>query len=88
MNEERFRQELASGGYGEAQFKDFEPGLDGPLHTHDFSVRLMVVSGEFTLAGEDGSKTFRPGEICELSAGVPHAEHTGPAGARVLLGKK
>jgi quercetin dioxygenase-like cupin family protein len=88
MGEEQFHERLREHGYGEGEFKDFAPNLDGPMHTHDFSVMLMVVSGEFTLAQPDGARTFRPGELCELAAGSPHAERTGPGGARVILGKK
>lgn len=88
MNEEQFRQRLREAGYGEAQYKEYAPNTDGPLHAHDFSVMLLVLSGDFTLAREDGETTFQPGEICELAAGILHAERTRSYGARVLLGKK
>ena len=88
MDEEQFRQRLREKGYGEGQFKEFAPNTDGPMHTHDFSVMLLVLSGEFTLARAGGATTFRSGECCELAAGAEHAERTGSSGARVLLGKK
>ena len=88
MNEERFRQRLREKGYEEGQLKEYAPNTDGPMHTHDFSVMLLVVSGEFTLAQDNGAMTYRPGEICELAAGVKHVERTGSSGARVLLGKR
>ncbi len=88
MNEEEFARQLEHNGYAAGQFKDFPPNADGPMHTHDFSVMLMVVSGKFTLAREDGETTYGPGEVCELAAGVAHTERTGPEGARVLSGKK
>jgi len=88
MNEQQFRQHLQSNGYGDGEIKDFEPNTDGPMHTHEFSAKLMVMSGEFTLARESGATTYGPGEICELEAGVLHTERTGSAGARVLLGRK
>lgn len=88
MDEARFRQKLRDAGYGEPAIRAYPPGTDGPLHTHDESVMLLVLDGEFTLAGEAGVQPFGPGEVCELAAGVPHAERTGAAGARVLLAKK
>lgn len=88
MNEQQFRQQLLEKGYGEEQYKDYAPNTDGPLHTHDFSAMLLVVSGEFTLAQEHEATTYRPGEVCELAAGTKHAERTGHSGARILLGKK
>ncbi|WP_156105517.1 MULTISPECIES: hypothetical protein [unclassified Marinobacter] len=49
---------------------------------------LLVLEGPFSLATDEGILTYEAGEVCELSAGVRHVERTGPAGARVLLGKK
>ena len=88
MTEEQFRQQLSDNGYGPAQIKEFAPHTDGPLHTHDFSVMLMVLEGEFTLAREDGATSYGPGECCQLAAGGMHAERTGAEGAKVMLGKK
>ncbi len=88
MNEEQFRQLASEQGYGDFQAKDYVPNRDGPLHTHEFSVMLMVVAGEFSLAFEDGATHFGPGELCELPADVLHTERAGPAGASVLLSKR
>ena len=88
MNEAQFREQLHENGYSEGQFKDYGPNTDGPMHTHDFSVMLLVVDGEFTLALESGPVTYRPGDWCELAAGTEHTERTGAGGARVILGKK
>ncbi len=88
MTEAEFLADLAARGYGEAQAKDYPPHTYGPLHTHDVAVRLLVLDGVFTLAEENGARSFRPGEVCELAAGVRHAEQTGADGARILLAKK
>ena len=88
MNEERFRQLAHEQGYGELQTKDYVPNQDGPFHAHEFSVMLLVVGGHFTLAFEDGTTNYRPGEVCELAANVIHTERAGPAGAKVLLAKR
>ena len=88
MNEEQFRQRAREQGYGEVQAKDYVPNKDGPLHTHEFSVMLLVVGGQFTLAFEDGTTNYLPGEVCELAANVMHTERTGPLGAKVLLARR
>lgn len=88
MNEEQFRQLAHDQGYGDIQTRDYVPNRDGPLHTHEFSVMLLVVDGQFTLAFEDGTADYRPGEVCELSANVMHTERAGPAGAKVLLARR
>ena len=88
MTEEAFRQRAHELGYRDIQFKDYAPNTDGPLHVHGFSVMLLVVSGEFSLAFEDGTTTYAPGECCELPAEVVHTERTGAMGAKVILGKR
>ena len=88
MTEAEFLADLVERGYGEAQVKSYPPHTDGPLHTHDASVRLLVLDGVFTLAMADGSRTFRPGDVCELAAGIRHAEQTGADEARVLIAKR
>lgn len=88
MNEEQFRQLARERGYGDFQTKDYGPNSDGPLHTHEFSVVLLVIEGQFTLGFEDGSTSYRPGELCELAANVKHIERAGPTGAKVLLAKR
>ena len=88
MNEEQFRQRAQEQGYGNFQIRDYVSNNDGHLHTHDFSVMLLVIQGQFALAFEDGTTDYRPGEVCELAANVIHTERTGPAGAKVLLAKR
>jgi quercetin dioxygenase-like cupin family protein len=85
MNEAQFRQQAQEQGYGDVQTKDYVPNKDGPLHTHEFSVMLLVVGGQFTLAFEHGTTHYRPGEVCELAANVMHTERAGPTGAKVLF---
>ena len=88
MNEQLFRQLALEQGYGEFQSKAYVPNNDGPLHTHPFSVMLLVTEGHFSLAFEDGTTNYRPGEVCELAAAVMHTERAGPDGASVLLAKR
>jgi hypothetical protein len=87
-NEEQFHQRLREKGYGDGQFKEFAPDTGGPMHIRVFSVLLLAVRGEFTLARPDAAASYGPGQCFELPAGTEHAERTGPSGARVLPGKK
>jgi quercetin dioxygenase-like cupin family protein len=88
MDEADSRRQAQVLGHLDIEFKDYPPHQDGPMHTHDFSVMLLVVSGEFSLARENSTVTYPPGHTCELAAGVSHTERTGATGARVLLAKK
>ena len=87
MTEEQFRQRARDQGHCEFFAKDYGPDKDGPLHQHDFSVMLWVVRGQFSLAFEDGTTDYLPGDMCDLAANVSHAERAGPMGASVLLAK-
>ncbi len=88
MNEDLFRQDAQAHGYSDFHVKDFVPNRDGPLHTHEFSVMLLVLEGQFFLAFGDGKAEYLPGEVCELAANVMHVERAGPTGAKVLLAKR
>ncbi|MDH3451283.1 MAG: cupin domain-containing protein [Gammaproteobacteria bacterium] len=88
MTEEEFKQQLRNKGYGEPRTKEYAPNANEAQHTHDFSVLAMVTRGELTLAYEDGSTTYKPGECCELAAGTVHGEQAGANGATLLLGRK
>lgn len=88
MKNTEFQQTLRDNGFGEGQIKSYPPNADGPMHTHEFDVMLLVLEGTFSLATEKGKTSFQAGEVCELAAGVSHVEQTGAEGARVLLGKR
>lgn len=88
MTGEEFKKHLAENGYSEAKRVEYKPGVDGELHTHEFSAMVMVAEGEFTIGYEDGDVTYRPGEFYELPAGTLHVERTGEAAAVILAGRK
>lgn len=88
MNAAQFEQDLKERGFGEPQSKDYEPNFSTDMHTHEFTARVLVVGGEFTLVTEGGANIHQPGEVCELTAGTLHAEQTGAKGAKLLIGKK
>lgn len=91
VTEAEFRAGLRRDGFDdEIRITTYEPGKEGgELHCHEFSARLMVLSGEFTLNYENGPQTLTAGQCCQLDAGTMHAEcTTGTVGARVLAGLK
>lgn len=88
MTEAAFRAQAMANGFADFQIKHYASDIDGPLHTHDFAVTLLVTSGVFALQYEDRKDVFQAGECCNLAAHVVHAERAGPQGAVVLLAKK
>lgn len=88
MTEAEFRAQAIANGFADVQIKHYASGIDGPLHTHNFAVTLLVTAGEFALQFEDRKAIFQTGECCNLAANVMHAERAGSKGAEVLLAKK
>ncbi len=90
VTEAEFRAGLRRDGYDdEIRITNYEPcTAAGQMHTHDFSARLFVLSGEFILNYEGGPQTITAGQCCEVPAGTRHAEASGIPGARVLAGLK
>ena len=88
MNEVEFRQELEKRGYGEAEIKTFEPGPAKDMHTHDESVMVLILEGQFTLVTENQATTYGPGDCCENPAGTLHTEEIGPQGVKALMALK
>lgn len=90
VTEAEFRAGLRRDGYDdEIRITNYEPcTAPGEMHTHDFSARLFVVSGEFILHGESGPRSITAGQCCDVPAGTRHAEASGTPGARVLAGLK
>ncbi len=89
VTEEEFRAGLRRDGFDdEIRISDYEPGVTGELHCHEFSARILVLDGEFILRYEDGPQSYTRGQCCQLDAGTMHAECTGGSSARVLAGLK
>ena len=49
MTEAEFREQAMANGYADFVLKHYASDLDLPLHTHNFAVTLLVMSGEFAL---------------------------------------
>ena len=59
-----------------------------PDHTHDTLTAHIILSGEMTLVMNGQSKTYHPGDRCDVPAGVVHSALIGPKGCRYLIGEK
>jgi quercetin dioxygenase-like cupin family protein len=54
-----------------------DPGQEVPVHTSASTVLLMIVSGNGTVAGAEGERTVRAGEIVAYDAQEPHGMRAG-----------
>jgi len=88
MNQTDFEKKLAAEGYGEMVDRTMAANQFNPEHVHEFDAHVLVVDGEMTITRHGKAKVFRAGDMCSLTAGTPHTEKCGPAGARYLAGRR
>ena len=88
MDETQFRAALAQDGFTEVLVREWAPDLVLAEHEHPFDARLLVLRGGLTLTRPDGPEWLGVGQGCELPRGTLHAEHYGPEGCSVLVGRR
>lgn len=88
MTRDEYAAHLKHNGYGVAIERTKPAGDTDGRHTHEFDACLLMLAGEYTLTFDDGERTFRPGDMCEVPSGTPHAEKVGPTDIRYLVGKR
>jgi quercetin dioxygenase-like cupin family protein len=88
MNTTEFETRLRQDGFQEIETKTVPGNMATKPHRHDFHVRALVLAGDITLTYEGRSRTFRSGEVFEMTAGCEHHEQYGPDGATYLAGRK
>lgn len=88
MDATEFETGLKRDGYQVIETKTVPGNIITKPHSHDFSVRALILAGDITLTYEGQTRTFRPGEIFEMTAGCIHHEQYGPDGSTYLFGRK
>lgn len=88
MNKEAFEANLRQEGYNEVVVAELPIGHAPGEHSHPYDVRALILEGEFTIAVNGQGRTYRPGDIFALEAGIRHTEFTGPNGVRYLAGRR
>ncbi len=86
MSKDEFEQQLRRDGYLDIKHRHIERGVDSQPHCHDFDTRLLVEEGELTIVSADAQRTYRAGDILELTAGVEHRECYTPEPLRYVAG--
>ena len=74
QNTAEFEQQLRRDGYLDIKHRLLDCGENTQPHTHDFDTRLLVLEGEMTVVCAGTHRTYRAGEILEISAGAEHCE--------------
>jgi quercetin dioxygenase-like cupin family protein len=88
MDREEFAAQLGSQGYKAVVEVEREPNSMMDKHSHPFDAKALILDGEIRIVVAGAERTYRCGEVFELSNGTEHIEHYGPKGVRYLVGRK
>jgi quercetin dioxygenase-like cupin family protein len=88
MDATEFEGSLKRAGFQDIETKKVAADTSTQPHSHPFSVRALVLAGDVTLTSDGQSRTFRAGEVFEMTAGCVHSERHGPDGSTYLVGCK
>lgn len=86
LTREAFESDLRREGF-EIVNGGQKPDFVEDMHAYDFDARIMVLSGEITVARDGKMETFKPGDCCEIPEGCQHGTKVGPEGVAYIVGK-
>jgi len=88
MNTEQFLQALERDGFPKPVEVQQVPNGGLEVHKHPFEVRALVIEGRIEIVINGLSKTYKAGDIFQLSLKQPHAESYGAEGVKYLASRK
>ncbi len=88
MEVAELESQLQKEGFKRIYVSEDEPEVFYPDHTHNTLTAHIILRGEMTLTMNGESKTYYPGDRCDVPAGVVHSALIGPKGCRYLIGEK
>jgi len=88
MDHSAFAQSCAQDGFEAVEERQGKAGFTSKMHTHPFTARIMVLSGEFSLTRDGGTEVYTAGGSFTMQPGCEHAESFGAEGATYLVARK
>ena len=88
MDPKAFSSACKRDGYDDVEQRQGTPGFTAKPHTHPFSVRGLVLDGEFRLTRNGETQVCRAGDSFSMESGCEHAESFGADGATYLVARK
>ena len=88
MNTEQFLDLLARDGFPEPVEVQQIPNGGLGVHEHPFEVKALVIEGSIEIVVDGVSKTYKVGEVFQLSLKQPHSESYGAEGVKYLASRK
>ena len=88
MEVAELESQLRNEGFTETYVWKDESEVFYPDHKHDRLTAHIILDGQMVLTMNGKSQTYRPGDRCDVPAGVVHSALMGPHGCRYLIGEK
>jgi len=88
MNLAQLEEHLHSEGFHRTYVWQDGPHARYGDHTHASETAHIILDGEMSLTMAGQSRTYRPGERCDVPGGAVHSAGMGPQGCRYLIGEK
>lgn len=82
------KQRLIDEGFTHVFVHSDQPGFVYGEHTHPTDHAQIVLEGEITVAMAGRSRTYGPGERCDVPAGRGHSARIGAEGCTYLIGER
>jgi quercetin dioxygenase-like cupin family protein len=87
MTQTEFEADLRREGY-QISYGGHKPGTVNAEHAHEWDTRIMVAGGEITVSRGGRAESLHAGQSCMVPAGELHAEHIGPEGVALVIGRR
>ena len=88
MSEQALIAQLVNEGFSHTYVWQDVANARYPDHKHDVETAHIILSGEMTLTMHGVTKTYCPGERCDVPANAVHSALMGPKGCRYLIGER
>ena len=88
MLEGDFTVTLSREGFSHIYVWEDGPNASYPEHTHRTETAHIILKGEMTLTMGSESRTYGPGDRCDVPAGAVHSARMGPNGCRYVIGER
>jgi mannose-6-phosphate isomerase-like protein (cupin superfamily) len=87
-SERVLRKQLIDEGFRHTFVWQDGPNTFYPDHTHTGLTAHIILDGQMTLTMDGEARTYRPGERCDVPAGMVHNARMGPSGCQYLVGEQ
>jgi quercetin dioxygenase-like cupin family protein len=88
MHDHERATQLQREGFSHTYIWEDQPNTTYPNHTHATETAHVILTGQLTLTMNGISKTYQPGERCDVPANAVHSAQIGPKGCRYLIGER